>query len=139
MKRPETVPLFTKALLSCVLTGLAATIANGLYDILFRSITNYLPAVEFNFLSIPLITMIVFVVLGLIFFVFVRYFNKTAFTITLIVLMSACIAITALLHSDASESAFYGNHGLIAGFILIAGLLGLTLLPYLYNHPKLFI
>jgi hypothetical protein len=139
MKRPENVPLFTKALLSCVLTGLAATIANGLYDILFRSITRYRPAMEFNFFSIPLITMIVFIILGLIFFLFVRYLGGTAFKITLVILMIVCISITAFLHSDTSEPALYGNHGLVAGFILISGILALTLLPYLYHHPKIFI
>ncbi|HEY2727756.1 MAG TPA: hypothetical protein VGI61_11320 [Parafilimonas sp.] len=139
MKRPENVPLFTKALLSCVLTGIAATIANGLYDILFRGITHYEPAEEFNFVSIPIATMIIFIILGLIFFLFVKYLNRTAFFITLFILMVAFIAITTLLHSDKSESPLYGNHGLIAGFVLINGILGLTLLPYLYNHPKKFI
>ncbi len=139
MKRPETVPLFTKALLSCVLTGLAATIANGLYDILFRSVTHYLPAVEFNFVSIPIITMLVFVILGLIFFLFVKYSTKNAFLITLIIIMIACILITSFMHSGTGKSAFYGDYGLITGFIIISGLFGLTLLPYLYNHPRSFI
>ena len=139
MKRPENVPLFTKALLSCVLTGFVASIANGLYSILFRGVTHYMPAIEFNFLSIPLTTMVVFIVLGVLFFVFVKYFNRTAFYITLFILMVAFIAITTLLHSDKSEAPLYGNHGLIAGFILINGILGLTLLPYLYNHPRKFI
>ena len=53
--------------------------------------------------------------------------------------MLAGIAITVFLHGTASESAFYGNHGLIAGFIAISGILALTLLPYLYNHPRTFI
>lgn len=139
MKRPDNVPLFTKALLSCVLTGIAATIVNGLYDIIFRGITRYMPAVEFNFLSIPLVTMIVFIVLGLLFFLFVKYLSKTAFKITLVILMLAGIAITVFLHGTANGSAFYGNHGLIAGFIAISGILALTLLPYLYNHPRSFI
>jgi hypothetical protein len=139
MKRPENVPLFTKALLSCVLTGIAATIANGLYDILFRGITHYEPAIEFNFLSIPLTTMVIFIILGVIFFLFVKYLSRMAFYITLFILMVAFIAITVFLHSDASEPALYGNHGLIAGFVLINGILSLTLLPYLYKHPRTFI
>jgi hypothetical protein len=139
MKRPENVPLFTKALLSCVLTGIAATLINGLYDILFRGITHYEPAIEFNFLSIPLTTMVIFIVLGLIFFLFIKYLSRTAFSITLFILMIAGIAITVFLHSDPTESALYGNHGLIAGFLLINGILSLTLLPYLYNHPQKFI
>src|ERR1044072_4285422 len=121
MKRPENVPLFTKALLSCVLTGFAASIINGAYDIFFRGITQYMPAVEFNFLSIPLTTMVVFIVLGLIFFLFLKYLSTTAFNITLFILVIAFIAITVFLHSDASEPALYGNHGLIAGFVLING------------------
>ena len=68
MKRPENVPLFTKALLSCVLTGIAATIVNGLYDIIFRGLRVICLRIEFNFLSIPLVTMILFIVLGLLFF-----------------------------------------------------------------------
>lgn len=139
MKRPDSVPLFSKALLSSVLTGIAATIINGVYDIIFRAITRYLPAKEFNFFSIPLATMIVFIVLGVIFFLFVKFINKTAFSIALIIIMIACICITAFLHANTSEPALYGNHGLIAGFILISGLLALTLLPYLYNHPKIYI
>jgi hypothetical protein len=139
MKRPENVPLFTKALLSCVLTGIAATVINGLYDILFRGITHYEPAVEFNFLSIPLTTMVIFIILGVIFFLFVKYLSRTAFYITLFILMIAFIAITVFLHSDPSESPLYGNHGLIAGFVLINGILSLTLLPYLYKHPRTFI
>ena len=98
-----------------------------------------MPAEEFNFLSIPLTTMIVFIILGIMFFVFVKYLSKTAFKITLLILMIAFIAITVFLHSDASEPALYGNHGLIAGFVVINGILALTLLPYLYNHPRMFI
>jgi hypothetical protein len=139
MRRPDTIPIFSKALLASALTGLAASIINGFYDILFRGITRYMPALEFNFLSIPLVTMLTFIVLGLLFFVFIKYINKPAFIVTLIVLIIACFAITALLHSDSSETAFYGNHGLIAGFIVISGVLALTLLPYLYNHPKIYI
>lgn len=37
------------------------------------------------------------------------------------------------------HAPLYGNHGLIAGFSLLSGLFGVTLLPYLYNHPKIFI
>lgn len=138
MRQPENVPIFSKALLAAALTGIVATIINGVYDIIFRGITRYLPATEFNFLSIPLVTMILFIILGLLFFVFMKFMNKSAFTIALIIIVIVCFCITAFLH-DKTEPAFYGNHGLIAGFIIIAGILSLTLLPYLYNHPKIYI
>jgi hypothetical protein len=139
MKRPEHVPAFSKALLAGALTGLAATVANIVYDIIFRSITRYMPAMEFNFFSITLASMIVLTLIGMVFFLFTRYFNYKAFIVTLIIVIIACILITAFLHSDARQPAFYGNHGLIAGFVIISGLLSLTLLPYLFRHPKIFI
>ena len=139
MRRPENVPLFTKALLSCVLTGFFASIINGAYMIFYRAVTRFMPAVAFNFLSIPLVTMIVFIVLGVIFFMFLRYINSTAFTIALIIITIGCIAIATLLNGHPNAPAFSGNHGLIAGFVLISGLLSVTLLPYLYKHPKMFI
>jgi hypothetical protein len=139
MKRPEHVPAFSKALLAGALTGLAATIANMVYDVIFRSITQYMPAMEFNFFSIPLASMIALTIIGMVFFLFTRYFNYKAFIITLVVVIIALVLTTAFFHSNANEPAFYGNHGLIAGFIIISGLLSLTLLPYLFRHPKIFI
>lgn len=139
MRPPQNFPLFTRALLPCVLTGFFASIVNGVYMIFYRDITQFMPAIEFNFLSIPLVTMVMFIVLGLIFFLFVRYINLTAFFIAFIIIIVAGIAITALLHGNPGETPFYGDHGLIAGFLAINGLLGITLLPYLYKHPKIFI
>jgi len=139
MRPPKDFPLFTKALLACVLTGFFASIANGVYMIFYRAVTRFMPAVAFNFLSIPLVTMIVFIALGVIFFMFVRYFNSSAFIIALIIITVGCVAIATLLNGHPSAPAFSGNHGLIAGFVIISGLLSITLLPYFYKHPRIFI
>jgi len=139
MKRPEYIPMFSKALLAGALTGLAATVVNIAYDIIFRSITEYIPAEEFNFLSIIFASMLVLTMVGLLFYVFIKNFGKTAFTISLLTVIIACVCITAFLHGNSNEPAFYCNHGLIAGFIILSGILSVTLLPYLYDHPKLFL
>lgn len=139
MKRPNQPPAFSKALLSGALTGIIAAVINIVYDIVFRSITRYLPAEEFNFFSITIASMIILVVMGILFFLFIRYLSAAAFTIALSVIIITCICITVFLHSDKSEPALYGNHGLIAGFTLLSGLLALTLLPYFYKHPKIYI
>ena len=144
MRRPDHIPRFSKALLAATLTGLIAAMANIIYNLIFRSITRYVPDEEFNFFSITLAAVLILIITGLMFFLFLKYLSIKAFIITLIIVMIACVmiacvCITAFLHANPNESAFYGNHGLIAGFILISGLLALTALPYLYNHPKLFI
>lgn len=139
MKRPEQPPAFSKALLSGALTGIVAAVINIVYDVIFRSITRYMPAEEFNFFSITLASMIVLTLLGIMFFLFIRYLNASAFTVALIIIIIACICLTAFLHADKTEPPLYGNHGLIAGFTLLSGLLALILLPYFYKHPKIYI
>ncbi len=139
MKRPDHVPTFSKALLSGALTGLAVAVLNIIYNVIFRGITRYLPSEEFNIVSIALGSVIILMLLGMLFFLFIKYVNVTAFVIAVIILIIGCICITAFVHANPSEPAFYGNHGLIAGFLFISGLLALTLMPYLYNHPKLYI
>lgn len=139
MQDPGQVSIFSKSLLAGALTGLVATIINIIYDVAFRGITKYYPAEEFNFFSITLASMIVLSLTGMLFFVFKKYFNELAFDVTLILIAIACVAITAFVGRYKNESIFYGNHGLIAGFVLISGILALTLMPYLYKHPKIFI
>ena len=138
MKRPEYIPSFSKALLAGALTGLIATVVNLVYNVIFRSITQYIPDEEFNFLSITLLSFIVLILIGMLYFLFAKYSNAKIFDIILIVLMLGCVAVTIFFHT-ANEPMLYGNHGLIAGFIIISGLLAVTLLPYLYNHPRLFL
>lgn len=139
MERPDYIPKFSKALLAGALTGLVATIANLVYNIAFRSIVHYIPDEEFNFFSITLASMLLLTLTGMLFFVFVKYISSKAFFIALIILVIAIVCLTAFVHFSPGESPFYGNHGLIAGFAIISGIFACTLLPYLYNHPKLFL
>lgn len=139
MRRPEQIPVFSKSLLAGALTGVAASIINGIYDIIFRGVTGFMQAEAFNFLSIPLLSMLVLTVTGLLLFVFIKYLNITAFIIVILLLIVAVILLIAFSHSNVDEPAFYGNHGLIAGFAVLSGLLAATLLPYFYMHPQLFI
>ena len=139
MERPNYIPTFSKALLAGALTGLAATVANLIYNLVFRSIVHYTPDEEFNFFSITLSSMLVLTLIGMLFFVFVKYMSSKAFVVTVSIIVIAVVCITAFLHADPNETAFYGNHGLIAGFVIISGIFACTLLPYLYNHSKLFL
>ena len=139
MRRPEAVPSFSKALLAGALTGLVAAVVNIVFDIIFRGITRYLPAEEFNFFSITFASMIVLVLMGLLFFVINKYLTATVFTVVILIIVIGVAIITGLSRSSINEPAFYGNHGLIAGFTVLSGLLSITLLPYLYRHPKIFI
>ena len=139
MKRPEHIPMFSKALLAGALTGLAATLINMIYDVVFRSITNYVPDGWFNFFSITFASMIVLTLTGMFFYLFAKSSSFKTYDLAIGIIVIAVICITGFLHTDKSQAAFYGNHGLVAGFVTFNGILALTLLPYLFRHPKLFL
>lgn len=139
MKRPERIPMFSKALLAGALTGMAATVANMIYDVVFRSITDYELAAWFNFYTITFSSILVLMVTGIFFYLFARSNSFKTYDVAIVIIVIGVIAATALLHSDKSQSAFHGNHGLVAGFVVLSGILALTLLPYLFRHPKLFL
>ena len=139
MRQPDNVSTFSKALLAGALTGIVAAILNSVYSIIFRSITRYFPAEEFGFFQIIFASIIVLIVIGIIYYGIVKIAGPATFAIVLIVLAAAAVCITAFVHANKTETAFYGNHGLIAGFTIICGILALTLMPYLYRHPKIFI
>jgi hypothetical protein len=139
MKEPEYFPAFSKAMLAGALTGIAATLINVIYDVVFRSITNYQPAAWFNFFSITLTTMIVLTLTGMFFYLFAKNNSFKSYDVAVAVIVVAVTCLTAFLHSDKSQAAFYGNHGLVAGFVILNGILALTLLPYLFRHPKIFL
>ncbi len=139
MKEPEYFPAFSKALLAGALTGMAATLINVIYEVIFRSITNYEPAAWFNFFSITFATMIVLTLTGMFFYLFAKSNSFKTYDVAIAIIVIAVICTTAFLHSDKSQAAFYGNHGLVAGFVILSGILALTLLPYLFRHPKLFL
>jgi hypothetical protein len=139
MKRPEHISTFSKALLAGALTGLAATVINMIYDIVFRSITNYVPDEWFNFFSITFSTVIVLTLTGMFFYLFAKHNSFKSYDVAMIIIAVAAICITAFFHADKSEAMFYGNHGLVAGFVVVSCILAVTLLPYLFKHPKLFL
>ncbi len=132
MRGPDRVSTFSKALLAGALTGIAAAILNCVYNIIFRGITRYFPAEEFCFFQIIFASVIVLILIGILYYGLIKNAGSTVFAIV-------AVCITAFVHANKSETAFYGNHGLIAGFSIISGILALTLLPYLYKHPRIFI
>lgn len=139
MNRPEHIPIFPKALLAGTLTGLAATVTNIIYDVVFRSITNYVPDGWFNFFSITFASVLVLTLTGMFFYLFAKNSSFKTYDVAITIIAIAAICITVFLHADKGQGLFYGNHGLVAGFVALSCILAITLLPYLFRHPKLFL
>ena len=140
MDAPKILSSFTKAVLASVLASLIAIFANLIYNLVFRSVTNYTSARGIGFLIITFGTMAVFLLAGITFFFLekIKGSKYWPFKLLFVMLTLAGIALILFLHTPG-ESTFYGEDGLLEGLTLLSGLLAAFAIPYLYNHPRMYI
>lgn len=128
----------SRPLLTSVLVGLAATVICLFFNIFYRESTGYQPADYINVSSLIFGVNLVFVVVGLLYFVFLRLFKKAdlIFEVLFAVILIFCIwmATRATIENSALLSKEFRT--LLIVVIAVMGV-GAILVPYFYRHKKL--
>jgi uncharacterized membrane protein len=140
MEPPKKLSSFTRAVLAGVLAGIVAVIVNLIYNLIFRSVTDYTSTDSIGFLIITFGTLAAFLVTGILFFLVEKTKGSQfwPFKTLLVVLTVAGICLILFFHAPG-HSIFYGPSGLLEGITLLSGLLAAFAIPYLYNHPRMYI
>lgn len=120
-------------------TGILAAITDCVFVFFYRSGTgvsayDYVISPLFIFVGIP----ILLALFGLIFFFLNRYFPKGILSYRLLFAMLTLFAIVMAVVNRGSGSLFAGFAGLLLGLELITGSMTTFLIPYLIQHPKIF-
>lgn len=127
---------FSKAVLTSVFVGLFATLICLVYNIIFRESTGYRPADFINVSSLIFAVNLIFLVVGLIYFFFLRAFKKgdVAFEILFGLLIIFCVwkAAHAHMQNPTLTSEF---RTLLIGVIVVMGI-GIELVPLLFHNKK---
>lgn len=127
---------FSKAVLTSVFVGFFATVVCLIYNIIFRESTGYLPADFINVSSLIFAVNLIFLVVGLIYFFFLRTFKKgdVVFEILfgLLIVFCAWSAAHAHMKNPTLTSEF---RTLLIGVIIIMGI-GIELVPLLFHNKK---
>ena len=133
---------FSKSLLAGFFTGIVVAVINLIYMIIYRRITDFM---RFNIimpLSIFWFFPVFLAVIGAGYYLMARHLPKGSifFSALFIVLtiLSVIVMIDDQQHST-SESPMYGVYGLVMGMEIITGLSGALLIPYLANHPDIYL
>ena len=133
----EQSPL-SRALLTGLFIGMVVTLLALAYNIIFRNATGFDPSPIINVSSIIFLVNLVFLLLGAVYFLFLRYFKKagTIFMILLVVLTIFFVWQAEGTHrsADLHENSEFRN--LLAGVVLLMGL-GAICIPLLF-HNKTF-
>lgn len=129
----------SKAILTSVFVGFIATIVCLIYNIIIRESTGYRPADFINVSSLIFVINTVFLIIGLLYFFFIRSFKKgdIVFEVLfgLLVVFSAWKAAHATMLNNPTLTSEFRT--LLVGIIIIMGI-GIELIPYL-SHNKKFV
>jgi hypothetical protein len=128
---------FSKAILTSVFIGFFATLVCLIYNIIFRESTGYLPADFINVSSLIFAVNLIFLVVGLLYFVFFNFIKKgdVFFEILFGLLTIFCVWEAAHAHMENSPVLTSEFRTLLIGTIIIMGI-GIELVPLLFHNKK---
>jgi hypothetical protein len=127
----------SKAILTSVFVGFFATLVCLVYNIIFRERTGYKPADFVNVSSLIFVVNLIFLVAGLLYFVFLRLFKKgdIFFEILFGLLTIFCVWRASDAHMENSRLLSSEFRTLLIGVIIIMGI-GIELVPLLFHNKK---
>lgn len=131
----------TRGILGGLFVGIATTVVNLLFDLVYRKITGYEFAEFININTIIFFTIPTLVVGGIVYSLMMQFVKRG-----LVMYISVCLVLTAVVAfiplgpymlptgQPMAESA----RGLTLGIELITGLSGALALPYFAEHPAVW-
>lgn len=128
----------SRTLLTSVLVGFVATIVCLFFNIFYREATGYQPSDFINVSSLIFGVNLLFVVVGLVYFAFLRLFKRAdlLFEILFALITVACIWMASgatIEHSKLLSSEF---RTLLIVIVAILGIGAAFCVPFFYRHRK---
>ena len=131
---------FSKAVLSGLFAGIIATCASLLFNMIFRSITQFNPSAIINVSSIIIGSVLVLTIAGLLFYFFQHYIKGGSILFRIFFLLLTAIAIYFSMQVQRSTDATVSKQfeELLSGIVLISGIFITFYIPYLFNHEHIY-
>jgi hypothetical protein len=128
---------FSKATLTGVFVGIITTVVCIFYDVIFRQSTGFLLSDYINVSTLIFCTNLLFLVIGIIYFVFLRIKKGEIFFIVLFLALTAIFAFMAD-HAQRSPVPQLNAefHRLLVPIVIIMGLAASIAIPYLFHNKK---
>jgi hypothetical protein len=136
MDNIHSTPL-TKAILTAVFAGLVTTLHCIAYDTFYRGTTGFSPSYFINISTIIFFITPLFMIIGIIYYGFLRVKKGEGVYIVLIALITAVLAVMAG-HIHRSEISLVNKefHQLLVPIVIIMGLVASLGIPFLFHNKK---
>ena len=129
---------FYKSLMAGLFAGIVLTIANLIFNFIYRSVTGFNPSQIVNVTSIIFVSLILSVLAGILYYLIVPYAHKSRFMFIILFIVLTIIvtyiAFNVTRSSDVSVSTQF--HGLFAGIVIITGIVDALLIPYMARNKN---
>jgi hypothetical protein len=129
---------FSRALLTGVFVGFSATFLCLVYNVVYRSSTGFTPSEIINVSSIIFVINLLFVVIGMLYFVFLKSFPKgdVFFIVVFVLLTLFCVWKAEGTHRSDNYEVSLQFRGLLTGIIIISGIGASFFIPLLFHSKK---
>jgi len=127
--------LFSGTLLTGVFAGFAGTIICLAYNIIYRNDTGFLPSEIINVSSLIFAVNIIFVLVGVVYFLCLRWLPKGDIVFEALFILLTILLLLATSGAHRSDDAVVNHQfkGLMSGIIIILGLCGVAM-PVLFHN-----
>jgi len=132
-------PFSTVALFSGVFSGFLLTLANLIYDFVYRGITQYSYSQIINVSSIIFLSMILLTVAGFIYFFLVRHIKRGDLIYSALFIIATILLAVFLSSQNYAQPYAGGFKWLCIGVIIISGFFASFAVPYFAKHPDVFL
>jgi len=130
--------LFSRAMMTGLFIGVIDTLICLAYNIGYRDMTGYAPSALINVSSLIFAVNLLLLLIGMIYFVFLKLFGKKDFVFVIVFLLLTLLAVwqTETGHRFKDQVVNTDFKGLLLGIVLITGLTA-TAIPFFF-HSRFF-
>src|SRR6476646_8119720 len=128
---------FSKVTLTALFVGIMTTLLCMFYDVIFRQSTGFFLSDYINVSTLIFFTNLLFLAIGMIYFIFLRIKKGEIIFIVLFLVLTAFLAFQAD-HAHRSEVPKLNAefHQLLVPMVIIMGLAAAVAIPFLFHNRK---
>lgn len=133
---------FYRSLMAGLFAGIIITIANLIFNFIYRGVTRFNPSEIVNVTSIIFVSLILSVLAGILYYLIVPYAGKSKYLfIILFFVLTVIVTYVAFNVTRSSSDANVTSqfHGLFAGIVIITGVVNALLIPYMARNKNMII
>lgn len=131
-------PVFYRSLMTALFVGIFTTILTLIYDLFFVEMLEFPLSAIINVSSLIFSVNLLFLVIGLVYYAFITLFKQgNIFFIILFILVTAFLVWKAEgINRTDNYTVNIQFRNLLAGIIIIAGILASFAIPFLFHNKK---